>query len=330
MIKVTAVKDFAVSEVLQLLKDNPFLPAFNYPGVEEAALLNFNQHDIQKTVADPSTVCLQATENGKTIGLLTLADLPWDSKILERKAGTLKHFIVHPGVENQLAAAKALLTEGIQAAREKKYDFLLGKVKTNDIHSIHALEENKFKLVDTLLDFVYDPFKKPFTSLTPPVTVAGASIRLATKEDEGELIQIASKAFQEHFGRYHSDENIPRDAATKVYKEWVTSSLNGYADFIIIVEVDGRIAAYSIWRNPTPAEATDNLQIGHYSLGAVNPDFYAMGMFYAITYEGMRRLVTKCKCIEGPTHINNYPVQRGYSRLGWQIFSAHHSFHLWL
>jgi len=35
-------------------------------------------------------------------------------------------------------------------------------------------------------------------------------------------------------------------------------------------------------------------------------------------------------CIEGPTHVNNYPVQRGYTKLLWRICDAHHSFHKWL
>jgi hypothetical protein len=44
----------------------------------------------------------------------------------------------------------------------------------------------------------------------------------------------------------------------------------------------------------------------------------------------MKLLSGMVTCIEGPTHINNYPVQRGYDKLNWKIADARHSFHKWL
>ncbi len=330
MFKIVPVTTIERKAIAPLLGKYPFTPYRGFPGVDEKNLINFLYKEISRTIEGKESSSFIAKDGEKIVGVITFCELPWDSKLFNRKMGSIKHLIVSAEYNEILKTSNALISETIQWAKEKKYEFILRKINTDDVTSIRALETNGFKLVDTLLDYVYDPYKKPFTNLTQPVLTAGASIRLATFEDETELISIAHQAFKNHFGRYHSDENIPRDDANKVYEEWITSSLKGYADFIIVLEIDGKIAAYSIWRNPTDEELKENLPIGHYSLGAVHPDFYGMGLFYAITYEGMRRLVTKVKCIEGPTHVNNYPVQRGYAKLGWQIFDAHHSFHRWL
>jgi hypothetical protein len=44
----------------------------------------------------------------------------------------------------------------------------------------------------------------------------------------------------------------------------------------------------------------------------------------------MEKLRSSADWIEGPTHIGNHAVQRGYLRLGWRIAGAQHSFHKWL
>ena len=45
----------------------------------------------------------------------------------------------------------------------------------------------------------------------------------------------------------------------------------------------------------------------------MHPDYFGRGLFSSLTYEGMRRLpeLGRVDRIEGPTHVNNYPVQRG-------------------
>jgi ribosomal protein S18 acetylase RimI-like enzyme len=330
MIKILPVTMLEKSAILPLLRKNPFKPYRGFPGADEKNVISYIYKEINRTIESKENISFIAKDGDNIIGLITFGDLPWDSKLFGQKMGSIRHLIVNPEYKDKIKVADSLISDVVQSAKGKKYEFILRKINTDDITSLHAMETNKFRLVDTLLDYVYDPYKKPFTNLTQPVLTAGASLRLATIEDEAELILIAQQAFKNHFGRYHSDENIPKDKANKVYEEWISSSLKGYADFIIIMEIEGRIAAYSIWRNPTDEELKDKLPVGHYSLGAVHPDYFGMGLFYAITHEGMRRLVTKVKCIEGPTHVNNYPVQRGYAKLGWQIYDAHHSFHLWL
>ncbi len=217
-----------------------------------------------------------------------------------------------------------------QWALSKGIEFLLCKAYTDDIVTIHALEQQRYYLVDTLLDYVYDSQRNPLNAVSTPPKSADISIRLAEASDQDALIELASKSFQGHFGRFHADEFISEQQATAVYEEWIKSSCSGYADWIVVAEVNHLIAGFSIWKKPTPNEQALSIPVGHYSIAATDPTFAGRGLFGMLTYAGMQLLDGLCYCIEGPTHINNYPVQRGYTKLSWRIVDARHSFHKWL
>ena len=120
------------------------------------------------------------------------------------------------------------------------------------------------------------------------------------------------------------------DLATRIYEEWIVSCAKGWADSVYVVTNGKRVAGYSAWKKPSAVDVSHGFRLGHYSIGAVHPDFFGRGLFKALTHAGMEGLCEFADWIEGPTHIENHPVQRGYLRLGWQIGGAQHSFHKWL
>lgn len=330
MVKILPGTAIEKKDLSGLIRKIPTLPYRGYPGVEPKNVIRLLTNEISLAAGNPQSTVLAAMDGRDLAGVLTFASLPWDTSLFGRKMGAIKQILVQPGHANKEQITNSLVTEAVQRAKDQKFEFVLGKVSTDDITSLHALEKNNFRLMDTLLNYVYDPVKHPFTELTQPVLLGGATIRLATLEDEEQLRQVSGLAFKHYFGRYHSDENIPRQKANQVYEEWISSSLHGYADFIVIAEIEGRIAAFTIWRNPTREESDSNLAVGHMSLVGVHPDYFGMGFFYTVMYEGMRRLITRVKCMESATHINNYPAQRGFAKVGWRIYGAQHAFHLWL
>lgn len=330
MVKILPGTTIRKKDLSDLIRKIPTLPYRGYPGVEPKNVIRLLTNEISLASVNPQSTLLSAMDDSDLVGLLTFAPLPWDTKLFGRKMGAIKHFLVPHAHPEKERISHSLIAEAIHQAKGQNYEFVLGKISTDDITSLHALEKNNFRLMDTLLNYVYDPVKKLFTELTQPVLLGGASIRLATLEDEDQLRQVSGLAFKHYFGRYHSDENIPKQKANQVYEEWISSSLHGYADFIVVAEIEGRIAAFTIWRNPTREESDSNLAVGHMSLVGVHPDYFGMGFFYTVMYEGMRKLITRVKCMESATHINNYAAQRGFAKVGWRIYGAQHAFHLWL
>jgi hypothetical protein len=183
--------------------------------------------------------------------------------------------------------------------------------------------------MDTLLNFVFDCGAAESNGRLRPVP-DGFVIRLATSSDIEPLVEVARSSFTEHFGRFHADPRIGRAAATAVYEEWIRSCANGWADWIVVAMHGDRIAGYSAWKKTSELDQRHGIRLGHYSIGAVHPDFFGRGLFTALTRAGMEQLRSLADWIEAPTHVHNCAAQRGFLRLGWRIAGAQHSFHKWL
>jgi GNAT superfamily N-acetyltransferase len=271
-----------------------------------------------------------AAKEGETVGIAAYSDLPWDTKVTGNRMGALKHVIVEQDSPQQQEIIEQLVNQIMDWAISQGIEFLLCRTYADDMATFHALEKKGFLLMDTLLDCIYDLQRDPLCSVPHPPLFEGVTIRLAGDDDVEELMNVAQAAFRNHFGRFHSDQRISKHQATQVYEEWMKSSCEGYADWILVAEINGRIAGFSVWRKPSPIEQSFGIRLGHYSIGAVHPDYQARGLFGALTYAGMELFDGIADYIEGPVHVINYPVQWAYTKLLWRISDARYSFHKWL
>lgn len=303
--------------------------------------------DLAGSVQDGDGELFLASQGGQLVGMIALTPLPWETRVLGRPMAALKHLGVGPENGDAFSTRARLLAAATQAASERGIHGLLCKTHTDDIPTIHALETHGFLLVDTLLDFIFDYRRNPLTpdwpsASTPwpssaarptpgrPQPAGDVQVRIAGSGDEQELCELALASFGNHFGRFHADPNISHQEAVNVYVEWIRSCVRGYADWIIVAEIDGKLAGYSAWKKPSPLEASLKARVGHYSIAGIHPHYFGRGLFSLLTVQGMRQLDGSAELIEGPTHINNYPVQRGYANLRWRIGDARHAFHKWL
>jgi ribosomal protein S18 acetylase RimI-like enzyme len=296
-----------------------------------AELTDFWSRSIADLAAGSAARTFFVTRSGSPLGLLIYADNPWETDLFGRKAAAINTFVVDGAAPDKLQIAQSLLDHAIQDAASRGTQFLLGKTYTDDLTCIHALESRGFQLMDTIVDCVYDYRRTPLASIPAPALPEGVSLRLAAPSDREELSAVAGASFREHFGRYHADERLGRDLATKAYEQWMRSSLDGYADWIHLAVAADKIVGFSIWKRPSKAESQLKVRVGHYSIAGIHPDFHGKGLFTALTHAGMQSLEGIADVIEGPTHINNYGVQFGYAKMGWRVLSdARHSFHKWI
>jgi GNAT superfamily N-acetyltransferase len=329
--EITTLRSGDLDSLAPLLAANAFKP-LRYLGRELGAeLTEFWSRSIADMARAPASRGFLALKDGSPQGVLIYSDNPWETNLFEKKAATINTFLLDGAVPDGLQAAQSLLDHALRDAAENGVKFLAGKTYTDDLTSIHAFESRGFLLMDTVVDCHYDYRRTPLESIRPPALAEGFSLRLATPADRDELVAVGGQAFHEHFGRYHADERIGRDLATKAYEQWMRSSLDGYADWIHLALAGDRIAGFSIWKRPSHAESRLKVRVGHFSIAGIHPDFHGKGLFTALTYAGMQSLAGLADVVEGPTHVNNYGVQFGYAKLGWRVLSdARHSFHKWM
>lgn len=233
---------------------------------------------------------------------MTVADAPWESKVLGVKSGVL-------------TAAADEIEAAVAQSDAEGFEFVTAKVPTTDYAMIHALERNGFLLIETVLHYSY----RYSDNVLPPAP--DVAIRRAEDSDTEALVKLAALSFGAHFGRFHSDPRIGHERANRVYEEWMRSAMGGYADDVFVAECDGRIAAVSIWR-------TDG-DLAHYSLGAVHPDHFSRGLFKAVTIAGMRRYAGMATELGCATNLHNLPVQAAFQTLGWRRLESKYTFHRW-
>jgi ribosomal protein S18 acetylase RimI-like enzyme len=301
----------------------PLYPNLNY---SRSKIESRWMDEIKELLSNERVVGFVAEIRGAICGLAICTPLLWESPLFGKSMWAIKHISVasRPGGADFIATK--LVAETVRRVAAWDADFLLYKAMSSDTAIIHALESNGFLLMDTLLNFVFDCRAGGHLRQVPE----GFVLRLATSSDIEALVEIARGSFAEHFGRFHADPRIGHAAATAIYEEWIRSCANGWADWIVVAVHGDRITGYSAWKKPSALDQRHGIRLGHFSIGAVHPDFFGRGLFTALTHAGMEQLRSSADWIEAPTHIDNYATQRGFLRLGWRIAGAQHSFHKWL
>jgi len=282
---------------------------------------------IQELTNECSTAFASHAED-RINGLVLYGDSPWDTKVVGEPVAVIKYF-VRTG-EDDSRVLDQLLNELLQHATSRGIHLLTCKVQPLQFAAIHALERHGFLLMDTLLDFLFDFTRMPFEKISPPQRLGELQVRLANLEDLPELLALTETAFAKHFGRYNSDPKMPAGTGTKVYQEWVRSSFSGAADWILIAEVNGQIAGYSVWKKASALEVKHSFDIARCTLAGIHPEFFGRGLYTTLTFEGMRIAQQFANHLDGPAHISHYPVHRAMLKLGWKIAGVRHSFHKWL
>ena len=286
--------------------------------------------EITRSLANESSVAFVSIVSGTINGFIVYNDSPWDSEITGRRIGTVEHIAVADGDDSGTEILQELLDELTRSLADRGTQCVVCKVHSTELPAIHALEQRGFLLMDTLLDFVFDFSRTPIEEIKPPRQDKQLKIRRAKPADLSALMAINEKAFTGYFGRYHADPQMPPGTATKIYAQWVRSAFEGWADWILVAEVDGRIVGYGLWRKPLEIEAKNSLSLAHYDLAAIDPEFLARGLWTALMFDGMHIARNYAQYLVGPVHVCNYPVQHTLQKLGWRISGARHSFHKWV
>jgi ribosomal protein S18 acetylase RimI-like enzyme len=312
------------------------LPRFTHVPVAHLPHLSFEQRlaywldEISQSLAEEASIAFGWLASGRIGGFIIYNDSPWDSRIIGRRMGTVKHFAVTRNDPAGVEILRQLTSELTQALTKGGTQCVVCKVNSSEFTAIHALEQSGFLLMDTLLDFVFDFSRTPIEKIRFPERDGQLKIRRAKTADLPILIDINEKSFGDYFGRYHADPQMPAGTATRIYTEWLRSAFEGWADWILVAELDDQIAGYGLWRKARGAEERNCLRVAHYDLAAIDPKSRGRGLWTALMLDGMLIARDFAQYLVGPVHVSNYPVQHLLQKFGWNMSGARHSFHKWL
>jgi len=196
------------------------------------------------------------------------------------------------------------------------------RVDADALDRVHRLEENGYRLMDTLVYYgrsLNNPDK-------PDQLPEDISIRLATPEDAPAVAHVAARGFKGYFGHYHADPRLDGRAADMAYVQWATTSVERTDQNtpVLLALVSGVVAGFVTLRFNSSEEA-------EIVLNAVDPDHQRRGIYGQL----LERMINLCaernaqKLIIS-TQINNYSVQRVWGRFGFTLQKGLYTFHKWL
>ncbi len=198
--------------------------------------------------------------------------------------------------------------------------FLFARCSAHDLSTVQAMENNGYRLMDTLVNYARRLNPTPL----PPIT-EGLTIR-PVRENEAETIgNLGRTIFHAYGGHYHADQRLDRDQCDEVYASWAYRSciMREVADEVLVAEREGQIAGFLTLRLTSPTTGEGPLfgvsptQQGH-GIGRS----LMIGALNWFTEHGAERMIIS-------TQIINLYSQKVWIRLGFEPQEVNYTFHRW-
>lgn len=190
--------------------------------------------------------------------------------------------------------------------------------RADDDHSVRLVEANRFHLVDIRITL------ERSLSEQEPILEERAdyeSIRPATEDDMAALRVIAGVSHTD--SRFYYDGNFPQSRCSALYETWIEKSFAGYADKVLVTELNGQAVGYISCHLPEAG-------VGQIGLVGVSAEAQGCGMGQQLIRAALYWFRTQgVKQITVVTQGRNGPAQRLYQRHGFRTQSVQLWYHRW-
>lgn len=314
-------------EEVERIKDLVFSYEFNdyraYRMLNKEKLKGYLFNQISTSLQNKSNWALIAEDKKRVIGLAALNFLPWDTRHFGIKMAKIDYLMAVGDYGKAFAIKNRLLTCLLQLCKKDKINHLSCRIDTSDTSGIHALETNNFRLMDTLVTYVFNRHRHKILQIKELYRV-----RKFKGKDLDKLVALAKASFTKN--RFHEDSHILNTRANNLYAEWVKNYCQGKIDGKVLVvenkETDG--VGFLLYKvNKELAKFTGYRIIGQ-GLAAVSPK--AKGAYLSLIKATIKDTVSFYDYAEFDALIHNYEVIRILQKFNFEITKVTHTFHNWL
>ncbi len=319
--RVETIPTSELSGFARLFAQSPFLPLAYLPGVSREDCAVMQQRVLESKLAQGGRELLAVSRGGEAAGLALVETLPWDSGVYGFPMARLAALMAVPGAEEY--AVKCALAEAARdRAQQRGACFVDAQAHLGDLKSVHALCAQGFRCMDTHVAIVWD-----LTKALPPAPASEAVVAEARPDDYADLISVSGRSYAP-YSRFVVDDDLPRERAPEVFRQWAGNGLRGYADRVQLARIDGTAVGFCTWRIHKSSEQFLKLRFANLDLTGVLPEARGKGVLSAMVHDGLRWLQEQgIQYAEVLTHALNTGMQRGCSLLGGKTLAARHNFH---
>lgn len=311
-----------------LRKIKPFLANYefndyrNHRLFSEEQRVNYLMGEISDSV-DNNDYVIVAKDKDNIVGLASLIKLPWDTKHFGFKMAQIGYLITNKSYTIPIDTKDILLSFILKLCKKEAIKHLSCQVESNDFSSSHCLEQKEFKIVDTLVTYLFTQKHEipNFKSIY--------KVRLFKKEDLEDLIIIAKNGFSN--GRFHIDSYFPKDKAELLYIEWIKNCCKGQlADKVFVAEKEDRAVGFFTYKLDNKLLKFTGIKALGRGIAAVLPE--VKGAIVGLTREALRRgkLIQRVDLGIFQTLLWNYEAIRIWQNFGMDFVCSKYTFHKWL
>jgi len=306
--------------------DHQFQTALRYEQLGVTISLGFPQEGFESKLKDALNLLLThpnvregMTNKGRRLvdgkGIRRVADIisicrlrEWDTAFFDTKIASL----------NVSRLTEPIVAYALRMCEDWQVNCLYYLADCHHPPSVRLAEKNGFHFADIRLTFEYDLESQ---ACSKEIEEGTAEIRSVVPADVPHLREIAGNSYKH--SRYYFDERFPREKCRDFYAGWIEKSSYGYADQVLVAEVEARPAGY----------VTCCLRSA--SLGAIE----LIGVDDAMKGKGLGKLLVRsaldwfkdqgAEVVEVVTQGRNYDAQRLYQRCGFITKMVQLWYHKW-
>lgn len=233
--------------------------------------------------------------------------LTWDSSFFGRRIARLQG---QPQSEADLKNALAW-------CREQEIECLYALIDADEIGTRRELEDAGFRLHDIRITLQYGDITRELPAVQDEIFV-----REAVPADLDQLEQIAASSYR--LTRFYNDPHFGNEQASGLYRAWIRNSLEGYAELVLVAEVDGAAAGY-ITCHIDQEQSSGRIGLVGVAENARGSGIGSTLVRQALLWFRQQQLVT----VQVVTQGANLPALRLYERAGFTIQSVSLWYHRW-
>lgn len=215
------------------------------------------------------------------------------------------------------------------AAKANSIQMLSVRVETSNLNRVHQLEADGYQLMDTLVYYEHNGISGQKVYHPTKPLPEDFEIRLVVPEDADAVADVARAAFAGYLGHYHSDPRLDNDASDAAYVEWAETSIRAVtaARPALLALRGGAVCGFLTLRLNVADTGVSTAEV---VLNAVQPDARRGGIYARLVAQAMELCSTLLvERLIVSTQINNYAVQKVWSRLGFEPYRSLYTFHKW-
>lgn len=278
--------------------------------IENSIRNTLNQLDKHKSIS----LAARSSDDGfglkRLISILSIfSKLKWDSKFFGKVIYSL----------NTKSFTECINEKLNKAILEKKIDLIYFLCPASNKRAIDLSVKNGFKVVDERLTFLVSQ-----NNFIPYEDTNGFTIQKCTMSDQDDLEAIAREI--DWPSRYYKDENFCKNHLKNFYSEWITKSIDGRLDDMVLKISSGNelCGFISLKKN--------GLNFGSIGLVGIANKFQGLGLGkYLIScgVEYMFRMLD-CAAVQVVTQKNNLKACKVYNDIGFSISDESVWMHKWI